>query len=171
MSEKSSKKEKILETRASEAILKAIGKDVKEEMDTLSADQLKNVVVGSLESMSEAAEQLAGNPQYQDLSRRLTDVTQGLKEVNKYQKGKIAYARQRLREMGKVEDKYALENQLIDDRDALRDKRFKAVAKGELKPRCTKCGVESRNVAGPSETPVFECLRCETLPRSQGVAV
>ena len=172
------KHNEIVQTRADEKVLKALGKDVAEELDTYGESELKTVIVNSLESMSEAVEKLSSNPVYQDLRRRLDDVTAGKKDVDKYQGAKIKYARQRLRAMGKLGsfDKNELETALLTAKRALREKRAEIASKAKevAKPRCKECGQEKRVVGTESvtviegkvesTTPKFECYRCETLP-------
>lgn len=159
------KANEILETHADEKLLKVLGKDVKEEMDTLGDSELKNLIVNSLESMSEAAEKLARNPTYQDLARRLNDVTQGKKDVDKYQKAKITYARRRLREMGKlgVEEREDLGYALQRAKGELQGAR--AARKDPPNPRCKECGQHLREAAQKGEASRLECYRCDTLPR------
>lgn len=158
------KHNEILETRADEKVLKVLGKDVAEELDTLNDSELKSVIVNSLESMTEASEKLAANPKYQDLKRTLDDVTAGKKDVDKYQGAKIKYARKRLREMGKlgIEVRYELDTALVTAKRELLGAR--AARKQQPAPRCGECGQPLREAAKVGEASRMECYRCETLP-------
>lgn len=160
----------ILETSVDEKIVKALGKDVIEELDTLSEDDLKDVIVNSLESMSEAAEKLAANPKYQELSEKLNDVTQGKKNVDKYQKAKIAYARKRLKEMGKLgaDAQQELHGALLTAKRELYNAR--SANREAIKPRCNECGESLREAAVKGEASRLECYRCDTLPAEHNKA-
>lgn len=156
------KHNEILETHADEKIIKAIGESVKDELDAQTDTELKNTIVNSLESMTEAAEKLSGNPKYQDLKTRLDDVTIGKKEVDKYQKAKIAYARKRLKGMGKLgaADLSDLADALYAAKRVLADKRIAKTKEKDFTPSCSECNRPMRENADKD----FECYRCETLP-------
>lgn len=79
---------------------KKLGRQTIDEMDAMSDAQLKQVIVEASTAMQTAKDELAANPNYQDLKLRLNDVTQAKKEVDGRQKARIAYSLQRLKELG-----------------------------------------------------------------------
>ena len=151
----------ILNTYADEKILKELGAEVREELDALTPEELRKTVVNSLESMSDAAEQLGQNPKYQEVKRDLDYVTQGKKAVDKYQKAKITYARKRLREMGKLGNSefYELEAALDAAKRVIIERRIKAAQDKDFVPVCSECNGK----LGLTKDGERECYRCVTM--------
>lgn len=153
-----SKKVYELNTYADEKIAKELGELVIEEMNSLTEAELKSQVVASLESMSDAAEELSQNPKYQEVKRDLDYVTQGKKAVDKYQKAKITYARKRLRDMGKVptEDLQLLTIALRESKQAVAEKKAKLAAAKDYVASCPECN-------GRVDAATGACFRCVTM--------
>lgn len=75
-----------------EKLIKTIGKETREELDSLSPEDLKQRVVQANQAMKQVKEELQANPNYQELRSNLLALTQGMKDVNKRQRAIIAYA-------------------------------------------------------------------------------
>lgn len=86
--------------KTGDKVIDAIGLETKEEMDSLSIEDLKAKVVKASQAMKEEKEQLEANPKYQELKASMSACTQGKKDVDKRQKAIIAYALRLLDEKG-----------------------------------------------------------------------
>lgn len=75
-----------------EKIVKILGVEVVKEIEAQSVEQLKQTVVTAEQAMDKVQQELEENPEYEALKEKLADVTAAKKEVNKYQKAKIALA-------------------------------------------------------------------------------
>ena len=80
---------------------KALGKDTVNEMNSMSEEQLKQVIVQASSAMKQVKDELEASPEYQALKANLSALTQGKKDVDKRQKARIGYALVRLEEKGK----------------------------------------------------------------------
>lgn len=78
-------------------IIKTIGGETKDQLDTSSTDQLTGVIVRAEQAMDDVAFELESNPKYQELKESLQAISAGKKEVNKRQKAIIAYCLHLLR--------------------------------------------------------------------------
>lgn len=83
-------------------VIKALGSDTVEEMNTMFEDDLKKTVVEANTAMKTVEEELKKNAEYQGLKEDLKALTAGKREVDKRQKARIAYSLHRLEEMGKM---------------------------------------------------------------------
>jgi hypothetical protein len=118
----------ILNEYVSEKVLKAIPEYVKEEMDTMGEEELRQVIVQAHGAMKQVEEELAANEKYQQAKQAVSDLSQGKRETNKYQKAKIAYSLGRLEQIGKLDlnQKYDLALALREARAKLEQKRAKS---------------------------------------------
>lgn len=135
----------ILETRADDKLLKSLGKDVKEEMDTLTQDELKQILVVAHDSMKKAKSELEAHEGYQQAKVDVSAFSSGKRAVDKFQKAKIEYACARLEDMGKLvmHDKIYLDSALLTAKRELaksRQERLKTEAKsGPVYSICLDC--------------------------------
>lgn len=79
-----------------------LGQDTIEEMDMMDDAQLHKVVVEAESAMKQAKEELEANPKYQEAKENVKALSQGKRDLDKRQKGKIQYALSRLTEIGKL---------------------------------------------------------------------
>jgi hypothetical protein len=119
-----------------ETLLKALGRDTVEEMDTMGENDLRKVVVDANAAMKQVKEELDANVAYQKAKSDVSHLSQGKKEVDKRQKARSNYALQRLDEIGKLDpaDKYQFEKDrlaAIKKREEDKVAREKAVKEAE----------------------------------------
>lgn len=81
-------------------LIAKLGPQTVEEMDAMSADALKKVIVDASTAMKQAKEELEANPQYQALKESLKACTEGKRELDSRQKARIAYSIDLLKEKG-----------------------------------------------------------------------
>lgn len=96
----------------SDKLLKALGKDTVEEMDSLDTAELKAIIVQANEAMQTVEQELEDNEEYQQLKQRVSDMSAGKKEVFKRQSAKIKYSLHRLTELGKMDSTALAEHAL-----------------------------------------------------------
>ncbi len=84
-------------------VTKALGRDTVEEMDAMTTEELKKVVVEASSAMKEVKEELEANQNYQSLKADLKDLTAGKAAVDKRQKARIAYALDRVDSLGNLD--------------------------------------------------------------------
>lgn len=82
-------------------IQKVLPAVVIEEMDAMSEDSLVKGVTASETAIADAKEELEANPKYQDAKQNVKAISQGFRELKKYQTAKIQYSLIRLKELGK----------------------------------------------------------------------
>lgn len=92
----------MLSDKKLEKIEKILTSTLLEEMDGLSAEDLKGAVLTAAQSIKAVQEELEANPKYQECKENLKALSQGLKDVKKFQNAKVAYALHLLEEGGKV---------------------------------------------------------------------
>jgi hypothetical protein len=80
-------------------IRKALPAVVLEEMDKLGETDLQKSIAQSEEAIAQATRERDANTKYNDAKQAVSDLSEGLKGVKKYQTAKIHYALQRLREL------------------------------------------------------------------------
>ena len=73
-----------------------------EEMDSMTSEALKEVIFQAEVAQKEAKAELEANPKYRQVKNDLSTLQVGLREVNKRQRAKIAYALHRLEEQGRI---------------------------------------------------------------------
>lgn len=83
-----------------EKIVKKLGQELIDEMDSMPVDQLEKVIVNGENAIAEATEQRDANEKYKAARTAVKDLSAGLKEVKGFQSAKIQYALMRLKEMG-----------------------------------------------------------------------
>ena len=83
-------------------ITKKLGAGVKEEMDAMKEEQLRNVIVEAANNIATAIAELDGNTKYQNLKANFKAAGEGLREAKKAQKAKSDYALILLGEKGKL---------------------------------------------------------------------
>lgn len=86
---------------AEEKATKKLGKDTVTEMNAMSEEDLRQVIVQANSSMKEAKDKLDANPEYQQAKADLSLLQSSKKEVDARQKAKIEYALTRLSDSGK----------------------------------------------------------------------
>lgn len=89
-----------------EKLIRLLGADTVIEMESLSTDGLKSLIVQANQSMAQVKAELEANPAYQDLKLRLKDVTQSKREVDKRQRAKISLALTLLETSGATSNVY-----------------------------------------------------------------
>ena len=80
---------------------KSLGKSTIDDLNNKSPVDLKNTIVDAESSMKAAKEELESNPRYEAMKESLSDLSAGMKEVNKRQRAIIQYSLYRLEESGK----------------------------------------------------------------------
>lgn len=83
-------------------ILKNLGTGVKEEMDAMSEEKLRNVIVESTNNIETAIAELEANNKYQNLKANFKAAGEGLRDTKKAQKSRISYALVLLGDKGKL---------------------------------------------------------------------
>lgn len=91
----------MLSDKKFEKIKKALGKDMIQELDKLSVDELKSRIVMAEESVKTAIEGLETNTKYQALKTDISMFNKGLGEVKKRQNSIVRYSLHLLEEKGK----------------------------------------------------------------------
>lgn len=87
---------------ASEKILKALGPDTIDEMNTMDEHELQKTIVEANGAMKQVEEELEENEPYQEIKAKKSAMEQGKREVDKRQKARIRYSLTRLEEIGKL---------------------------------------------------------------------
>lgn len=82
-------------------IEKLLGVDTIKEMEAMPEESLRQVIVEANQAMKIVADELEANTKYQELKASLSALTAGKRDVNKRQKGRIAYALKLLADQGK----------------------------------------------------------------------
>lgn len=77
-------------------IQEILGQDILQEMDSLSDELLKEGLVKATSSIAQATAELENNPTYQSLKESIKALSQGLRDVKRYQGAIIQYALHRL---------------------------------------------------------------------------
>lgn len=77
-------------------IVAILGAELVKEIEVQSVEDLKQTVVGAEQAMALVQQELDDNEEYQALKEKLSDMSAGKKEVNKFQKAKIALALKQL---------------------------------------------------------------------------
>lgn len=75
-----------------ERAVKNLGPESVKELEELSVDGLKQVVVAAEQIMKEASDELEANPKYQELKENIKAIQASKKEINVKQKSKIVVA-------------------------------------------------------------------------------
>lgn len=86
-----------------EKLVKALGRDTVDEMDTLREEDLMRVIVEATGAMRTAKDELDANKEYQKAKADCSLLSSGKREVDKRQKARIAYSQNRLAELGKMD--------------------------------------------------------------------
>lgn len=73
-------------------VTKILGEQIVNETSTLSAQELKAVIVQSTQNIEEAREELEANPNYQRAKEDLTSLKAGYSEVKKINNARIQLA-------------------------------------------------------------------------------
>lgn len=81
-------------------IEKALGNERIIELEALSEEQLKNQVVNSEHAINNAIKELEANPKFQELKENLKALSQGLREVKKFQGAIIQFSLSLLEDKG-----------------------------------------------------------------------
>lgn len=74
-----------------EKVIKILGQEITNEIKGMSLDELKEVIVAANQAMDAVQRVLDANPKYQEVKEQKSSLEEGKKEVNKYQRAKIAY--------------------------------------------------------------------------------
>lgn len=82
-------------------IEKLLGAEVVESLVALSEVELKAIIAQSCGAIKQSTDELNANPIYQEIKENLKAVSQGLREVKKYQNAKIQYSLGLLEAKGK----------------------------------------------------------------------
>lgn len=80
-------------------VSEAMGLDIKEELDALSREQLKQKVVSANQSMKQVEDELERNSKYQEIKAQKKALELGKKEVFRRQKAIIQYSLRLMEEM------------------------------------------------------------------------
>lgn len=80
---------------------KVLGLEIVNELNSTDTLGLQNVIVQAEVAISDAQEELEANLKYQQLKESLKDLSQGLKDVRKFQRAKIDLAISLLETRGK----------------------------------------------------------------------
>lgn len=86
----------------SDKILNALGKDTVHEMEAMTPEDLKKVVMDAHSGMDQAQKEMEENKNYREAKATLGHFTQGRNAVNKRQKARIKLAIELLDSMGKL---------------------------------------------------------------------
>lgn len=73
-------------------VMKILGEQIVNETKTLSAQELKLVIVQAAQNIEEAREELEANPQYQKAKEDMTALKAGYSEVKKLNNARIQLA-------------------------------------------------------------------------------
>ncbi len=84
-----------------EKLIKSLGRSTTEDLDKMTVDELRNTIVHAESSMKQAKEELEDNPRFAAMKESLSDLSAGMREVNKRQRAIIQYALLKLEENGK----------------------------------------------------------------------
>ena len=76
----------MLSSKKFEKIVKILGEERVNEIQAKSKEELKEQIVQSEQAIKQAEEELEAKPSYQQLKEDLKAISQGLKEVRKFQK-------------------------------------------------------------------------------------
>jgi hypothetical protein len=89
-------------------VQQALGSDTVDEMNAMGPEALDKVILESVKSVEQAAEEMEANEKYQEAKRAAKiaaqpkkDFEDGLKDLKKRQNARIAYARHLLASQGK----------------------------------------------------------------------
>jgi trimethylamine:corrinoid methyltransferase-like protein len=85
-----------------EKLKSTLGKDTVKEMEAMSEEKLKQVVMTANKAMIEVVDELEKNEAYQEIKSKKTAIESGKKEVDKRQKARIKFSICLLEEKGKV---------------------------------------------------------------------
>lgn len=86
-----------------EKLVKALGRDTIDEMNTYREEDLNKTIVEATGAMRTAKDELDANEDYQKAKADCSLLSSGKREVDKRQKAKIAYSQNRLSELGKMD--------------------------------------------------------------------
>lgn len=84
-----------------EKLQSVLGKDTVKEMEAMSEEELKQIVVTATKAMQEVVDELEKNEAYQEIKSKKTALESGKKEVDKRQKARIKLSFHLLEAKGK----------------------------------------------------------------------
>ena len=91
----------MLNDKKLDKMIKILGDEVVTAMSELDANALELMIVKSESNMKVAQEELEANEKYQALKEDLKAMSQGLREVRKFQLARIYYSLHLLEQLGK----------------------------------------------------------------------
>lgn len=90
----------MINSKKFERLVKALGEDTVQELNTLSPEDLKARIILAEMSVKSAQEELEANPKYQEIIEKIKAIREGFSFVKKRQKAITQYSLHLLEEKG-----------------------------------------------------------------------
>lgn len=99
------------DSQAQENAAKKLGRSVVEQMDAMTAEELKKLIVDASTRMKEVKDSLDANPKYQQIKSDKANMEAGKKAVDDNEKARIRYSLEIIQNVAKMSD---IEKQLYE---------------------------------------------------------
>lgn len=115
------------DSQAQENAAKKLGRSVVEQMDAMTAEELKKLIVDASTRMKEVKDSLDANPKYQQIKSDLANMQAGKKAVDDNEKARIRYSLEIIQNVSKLSEteKELYEIQRKNRAEALKKKESK----------------------------------------------